>query len=350
MEKKIVRQGTFLILVVLVTVTFFGLIQNFLLASFWAALLALIFRDTFRRLRIRFKGRDNLAASLTTFLILFVVVIPLLFITIALVQQSTELYASVRSGDIDANILLDWIQSRAPIADEFLQRFGYSFEQLKTSLSEIALSVTQTAASQAINFTQNAINWIVQFFLMLYLLFFFLRDGQKIMQGIMDVFPMGNRREKILFHRFAKVSRATLKGTMIVALVQGSIGGILFALVGIQGAVFWGAVMTLLSLLPVGGSGVVWLPAAIIMFAQGNYGKGIIIIIAGVLIIGMIDNFLRPMLVGRDTEMPDYLVLMATLGGIAWFGLSGFVLGPVVAALFITCWEMVGKEYGGKDR
>lgn len=350
MQKNIIRQGTFLILVILVTVTFFGLIQSFLLASFWAALLALIFRNTFRRLRIRFRGKDNLAASLTTLLILFVVVIPLFFITVALVQQSAELYASIQAGDIDANIVIDWLQSRVPIADEFLQGFGYSFAQLKTALSDIALSVTQAAAGQAINFTQNAINWMVQFFLMLYLLFFFLRDGQEIMQRVMDVLPMGNRREKILFHRFAKVARATLKGTMIVALVQGSIGGVLFALVGIQGAVFWGAVMTLLSLLPVGGSGIVWIPAAIIMFVQGAYAKGIIIIVAGVLIIGMIDNFLRPMLVGRDTEMPDYLILLATLGGIAWFGLSGFVLGPVVAALFITCWDMVGKEYGGKDR
>lgn len=350
MQKNIIRQGTFLLLVVLVTMTFFGLIQSFLLTSFWAALLALVFRNTFRRLRIRLRGRDNLAASLTTLLILFVVVIPLFFVTVALVNQSAELYVRIQSGEVDANIIIDWIESRVPIADEFLKQFGYSFEQLKTALSEAALSVTQAAAGQAINFTQNAINWMVQFFLMLYLLFFFLRDGQQIMKAIMDVLPMGNRREKILFQRFAKVSRATLKGTLIVAIVQGSIGGILFALVGIEGAVFWGAVMTLLSLLPVGGSGLVWIPAAIIMFVQGSYIKGIIIVITGVLIIGLIDNFLRPMLVGRDTEMPDYLILLATLGGIAWFGLSGFVLGPVVAALFITCWDMMGKEYGGKDR
>lgn len=350
MQKNIIRQGTFLLLVVIVTMTFFGLIQSFLLTSFWAALLVLVFRNTFRRLRVRFRGRDNLAASLTTLFILFVVVIPLFFVTVALVNQSAELYTRIQAGEVDANIILDWIEGRVPIADEFLKQFGYSFEQLKTALSEAALSVTQAAAGQAINFTQNAINWMVQFFLMLYLLFFFLRDGQQIMKAIMDVLPMGNRREKILFQRFAKVSRATLKGTLIVAIVQGSIGGVLFALVGIEGAVFWGAVMTLLSLLPVGGSGLVWIPAAIIMFVQGSYIKGIIIVITGVLIIGLIDNFLRPMLVGRDTEMPDYLILLATLGGIAWFGLSGFVLGPVVAALFITCWDMMGKEYGGKDR
>ena len=157
MQKNIIRQGTFLILVILVTVTFFGLIQNFLLASFWAGLLALVFRNTFRRLRIRLKGRDNMAASLTTFLILFVVVIPLFFITVALVQQSADLYSSIKSGEIDANIILDWIQSKVPVADEFLQKFGYSFDQLKTALSDIALSVTQTAASQAINVTQNAL-------------------------------------------------------------------------------------------------------------------------------------------------------------------------------------------------
>ncbi|MEM9261899.1 MAG: AI-2E family transporter, partial [Bacteroidota bacterium] len=147
----------------------------------------------------------------------------------------------------------------------------------------------------------------------------------------------------------AQVSKATLKGTVVVAIVQGSIGGVLFAVLGLPAALLWGVAMTLLALLPVGGSAIVWFPTAIILFAQGYPTKAIIIIIVGSLIIGLVDNLLRPLLVGRDTEMPDYLVLISTLGGITYFGLSGFVIGPTIAALFITVWEMMGRDYGGKS-
>jgi len=152
----------------------------------------------------------------------------------------------------------------------------------------------------------------------------------------------------MLFERFAQVSKATLKGTVVVALVQGSIGGVLFALVGIPAALLWGVAMTLLALLPVGGSAIIWIPAAIILFVQGNVVEAFIVVAVGSLIIGLVDNLLRPLLVGRDTGMPDYLVLISTLGGITWFGLSGFVIGPTIAALFITVWEMMGKDYGGR--
>lgn len=350
MQNSVVRHGTFLALVIGVTLTFLGLIQGFLLACFWAAVLAIIFRNTFRRLRIKFKGKDNLAAVMTTVFILLVVILPLFFITVALVDQSSKLYQNIQSGQINAAELIDYVEEQAPVLDEYLQKFGYSVEKLRESLSDIALNVTQFVGNRAIVATQSVLNFLVQFTLMLYLLFFFLRDGKEIMQAIVNVLPLGNRREWALFRRFAKVARATLKGTMIVAIVQGTIGGLLFALVGIQGAVFWGVVMTLLALLPVGGSGVVWLPAAIIMFIQGHVGKGVIIIVVGSLIIGLVDNLLRPLLVGRDTQMPDYLILLSTLGGIAWFGLTGFILGPVIAALFLACWEMVGQEYGGRDK
>ena len=350
MQNSLVRHGTFLVLVIGVSLSFIGLIQGFLLACFWAAVLAIIFRNTFRRLRIKFRGKDNLAAVLTTIFILLVVILPLFFVTIALVNQSTRLYQNIQSGQLNAVALIDYVEQQAPVVDEYLRKFGYSINQLRGTLSNVALNVTQFVGNRAIIATQSVLNFLVQFTLMLYLLFFFLRDGQQITRAIIDVLPLGNRRELALLRRFAKVSRATLKGTLIVAIVQGTIGGLLFALVGIQGAVFWGVVMTFLALLPIGGSGIVWLPAAIVMFVQGHITKGIIIIIVGALIIGLIDNLLRPLLVGRDTQMPDYLILLSTLGGIAWFGLTGFILGPVIAALFLACWEMVGEEYGGREK
>ena len=184
---------------------------------------------------------------------------------------------------------------------------------------------------------------------MLYFLFYLFRDGERIVERIIRALPLGDRRERRLFSKFADVARATVKGTLVVAAVQGAIGGLLFWALGIDAAVFWGVVMAVLSLVPAIGSALVWVPAAVILAASGEPGRAAILVAGGVLVIGLVDNLLRPILVGRDTEMPDYLVLIATLGGIAVFGLSGFVLGPVVAALFLVVWDMVIEEYGAYD-
>lgn len=345
--QQTVRRGIFLLLVLFVTVAFVLLINDFLLACFWAVVLAVIFHNTFRRIRIRLRGRNNLSAALTTLLILLVVVIPTLLIATALVNESLHLYQRIEGGEIKISDAVTFVEDRLPEAERFLSQFGFNVDQFKQRISQAALTVTETIANQALSYTQNAITFTIQFFLMLYLLFFFLRDGQMLVRKLIDTVPIGNRRERMLLNRFASVARATLKGTLIVALVQGTIGGVLFWAVGIEGALLWGVVMTLFSLLPVGGSGLVWGPAAIIFLIQGQIAKAIIIVAVGALLIGLIDNLLRPILVGRDTQMPDYLVLLATLGGLAWFGLSGFIIGPVIAALFISCWEIMSNEYGG---
>jgi len=195
---------------------------------------------------------------------------------------------------------------------------------------------------------QNFLGITVQFFLMLYLLWFFLRDGYKIKEMAIRALPLGDREERMLFSRFATVSRATLKGTLIVAIIQGTLGGLLFWAVGISSPLFWGVMMTLLSLLPIGGAALVWLPAAIVFAIQGDYVRAAALVAFGGLAIGLVDNLLRPLLVGRDTQMPDYLVLVTTLGGIASFGLAGFIIGPVVAALFLSVWELMMIEFEEK--
>jgi len=341
------RRGFFLLLVFLITLAFIGLINDFLLALFWAAVLAVIFFNPYRRIRILLRGRDNVAAGLTTLLILFTVVIPVMLVILALVNESIQLYERIRTGDLNIAELISWLDQQLPLAEDFLGRFGFSLNELKEDLSQAAVSLTQAIANRALNYTQNAITLVIEFFLVLYLLFFFLRDGRAIKNSLIKALPLGNRRERLLMSRFASVARATLKGTLIVAVVQGSIGGLLFWAVGIKSALFWGVLMTLFSLLPVGGSGLVWGPAAIVLFIQGDIVRGLILVVVGSLIIGLVDNLLRPIVVGRDTKMPDYVVLLATLGGLVWFGLSGFILGPVIAAFFITCWDIVGKEYGG---
>ena len=141
------------------------------------------------------------------------------------------------------------------------------------------------------------------------------------------------------------MGRATVKGTLIVGIVQGMLGGIMFSILGIQGAVFWGAVMIFFSILPAVGSALVWAPAAVVLAVKGAWIKAVVLTLFGVLVIGLIDNILRPLLVGRDTKMPDWLILLSTLGGLGVFGLSGFVIGPIIAAMFLSVWAMFAETW-----
>ncbi len=342
-----VKRNLFFIIVALTTFAFFGLIAPFLLTCFWGAVLTVIFFNVYRRIRIWFHGKDGLAAGITTLLVVLFVLVPLALLTLALVQQAIGVYGQIQSGEFNSAVVFDYIDQRLPRVADSLSEFGVSTADLRTKLNTAVGQAGQYLANWAIGFGGSILNVIIQFTLVIYLLYFFLLDGKQIVQTLVRTIPMGDVRERTLFKRFALVARATLKGTLIVAFIQGAIGGILFAVLGIPAALLWGVAMMLLALLPVGGSAIVWVPAAIIMFIQGNIGAGITIVVVGSLIIGLVDNLLRPLLVGRDTQMPDYVVLISTLGGIAMFGLSGFVVGPTVAALFITVWQMMGQDYGG---
>lgn len=344
-----VRPIAFFLMLLGISVAFVGMVGPFLMALFWAGLLSMLFRRPYRLLRIRLRGRDNLAAAITTVLIVLIVVLPVFFIALALVNESFSTYHKILTGEWDLTKIVDFIQEEAPRLEKLLREVGITPEKLKADVANFAVNAARTVAERVFGYTQDAITFSVQFFLMLYVLFFFLRDGRRIMTAVMNALPLGNRWERFLLERFAGVARATLKGTLIVAIVQGSMGGITFAILGIEGAVFWGIIMTILSILPIVGSSFVWGPAAIILAWQGMWGKTIVLVIVGALGIGLIDNILRPILVGRDTKMPDYLVLIATLGGLGWFGISGFVIGPVIAALFLTFWDTAGGEYGGRD-
>ena len=202
----------------------------------------------------------------------------------------------------------------------------------------------QLFASQALNVGQNALEFFVGLFIMLYLLFFLLRDGSELSQQIRSAMPLPDELQQTLFGKFTNVIRATIKGSVVVAIVQGALGGLIFWFLGIKAAVLWAVVMAFLSLLPAVGTAIVWFPVAVYLLATGATWDGIILIAYGVLVIGLVDNILRPILVGKDTQMPDYVVLISTLGGIAVFGLNGFVIGPIIAAMFIAVWSVVAAS------
>ena len=350
MQNKTLEYVFFLTLVLVATIAFGLLIQDFLQPLFWATILAVLFHPSYRY-GLRVLGSyPSLVASLTLVMIILIVILPLSLIGLAITQEAADLYARIDANEIDVQKPLQFLRDTLPSVTAYFDQFGVDVQRLQQGLSNVAVTASQWLASQAFNIGQDALRFGVMFCLMLYLLFFFLRDGAQLVRALIRLLPLGDERERRLFTRFAEVSRATIKGTLVIALIQGAFGGLIFWILGINAAILWGVVMALLSLLPALGSALIWGPAALIFFANGAVVKGLILIGVGSLIIGLVDNVLRPMLVGRDTRMPDYVVLLATLGGLTAFGMSGLVIGPIIAALCLTVWEMFEQEHRNQDR
>lgn len=340
-----IQNVSFFLLVALTTVAFMALIVSFLMPVFWAAVLATVFFPLQQHYVARLGGRRSLAALLTMLTIIGLVVVPLLLVGLAVTREAVQLHDQITSGAIDLQAPLRFLRRITPLASDYLGRFGVDIDGLVQRLSTSAVAVSQFVASKALGVGQDLLRIAAFFFLMLYILFFFLRDGTQLVATMIRVLPLGDVRERQLLNKFAEVSLATIKGTLVVGAVQGGIGGVLFWALGIPAPVFWGTLMAVFSVLPAVGPGLVWVPAAVILLGLGQIVKGVVLIVAGVIIIGLVDNVLRPILVGRDTQMPDYLVLLATLGGLAVFGVSGFVIGPVIAAFFLVVWEMFAQEH-----
>lgn len=340
----------FLTIVLLVTVSFFLLIKDFLLACFWAIILAVVFDPVYQGFKQYFKNSEKLSLFLTMLMIILVFVIPLLIITLMITEESTGYYQKITSGEINPQVYFqDTLALVLPKFYKLSQIQAISVEQISASAGNAFTQAVKYIAQQLPALTQNLLNLIVQVALAFYILFFLLRDGQQLIRKLISLIPIGDGIEIELFERFTSVARATVKGGLIVAVIQGSIGGFLFWFVDIPAAFLWGMLMIVLSLLPI-GSTLIWGPAAIILFLQGQTLKAAIVLAIGILVIGMIDNFLRPRLIGKDSKMSDYLVLVSTLGGLTWFSLTGFVLGPIIAALFITCWDLMGQESQASKR
>jgi len=340
-----IAQNFFFLLLTALTLVFFWVLRGFVQPIFWAAIMGILFLPIQRRIEGRMPGRSSLAAVVTLLVILFTVLVPTILVAGAVADQGVLLYQNLQSGDMDPGALLSRIQEGLP--PEFvglLERIGLVPESIEERISQAALDASGFIAGLALDVGQNVGRFAALFFIMLYLLFFVLRDGSKMLDRLVWALPLGDQRERDLFAKFSEVSRATIKGTLVVGTVQGTLGGIIFAILGIQGAVFWGVVMIFLSILPAVGAAIVWLPAAVILMAGGSWLRGLILLAFGVVVISLVDNVLRPILVGRDTKMPDWLILVSTLGGLTTFGISGFVIGPVIAAMFLSVWQMFGEQ------
>lgn len=340
------QNKTFVFLLIAVSIGFAWILQPFFGAIFWGAAFAILFAPLFRKLLVRFHGRRNVAAAVTLLICVLMVIFPLTVVVSSLINEGTRLVQELGTNPLDLSIYFKKIVHMMPDSlERLLVRLGWAdTRQLQTKLSTFLSQGGQLMAQRVFNIGQGTFDFLVSFTVMLYLLFFLLRDGATVADSIRRSLPLSSDHQKLLIGKFTTVLRATVKGNIVVAIVQGALGGLIFWILGVEGALLWGTVMAFLSLLPAIGAALVWLPVAVYLLFTGLVWQGVTLIAFGTLVIGLVDNLLRPILVGKDTQMPDYLVLISTLGGMALFGLTGFVLGPVVAALFIAAWDLFRIE------
>jgi predicted PurR-regulated permease PerM len=347
------QRKTFGFLLLVVTAAFALVLWPFFGALFWATVLAIMFSPFQRRLLRAWRGRRNVAALVTVSICVVGVLLPVALIAASLAREISQVVQDIQARRIDVGGVVQHFYAALPgwlLA--LLDRLGLgNIADVQDKLAAGAGQASKFMAAHVLSIGQNTFSFLVSLTLMLYVLFFLLRDGAALLAHIVEAVPLTMHHKKRLLGKFTTVIRATVKGNVVVALVQGFLGGMILWMLGVEGALLWGVLMALFSLLPAVGAAIVWAPIAVWMLFAGMLWKGVTLILFCVFVIGLIDNLLRPILVGKDTQMPDYLVLVSTLGGIALFGISGFVIGPVIAALFLAAWDLVAeaKEENGEQ-
>ncbi|OYX37674.1 MULTISPECIES: AI-2E family transporter [unclassified Sphingomonas] len=346
------EQGFLLLIVIIASVAFAWLVGPFIGAILWGVIATILFAPLNKWLLKGIPKRPNLTATVTLLVIVAVVIIPAMLLSTALISEASTVYEKFQRGEIDLSRIFTEAEHNLPqVARDWLSVRGLTdFGAVQARIGQGIASSFQTLASQALNVGQSALGFFLSLGVMLYLTFFLLRDGDVLIAKIERCLPLAPEQRSLLVTRFVAVVRATIKGSVIVAILQGLIGGLIFWILGISGALLWGVAMGIFSLFPAIGTALIWVPASLYLIATGDTWQGGVLFVCGFFIISSVDNVVRPILVGREARMPDYLVLISTLGGFELMGFNGFVLGPVIAALFMAVWEIFAKapvEAGG---
>lgn len=333
---------SFIVLIWAVSLAMIWLMLPYYGPILWAMILAILFRPLHVRLTALLGNRRSLAAFFSVLICICLVVLPGSLILGAMARQAGEVYASIGRREFDPAGMLDRIRLALPLRlqDALAALNLGDFAEIQTRVTDFLQTAMQSLAKRVYFVGQGTAQFFIGTGVMLYLLFFLFRDGARIAGTIRRASPLSNEHTDRLIRTFVSVVKATVKGNLIIALIQGSIGGLAFWALGMKAALLWGAVMTVLSLLPAVGAGLVWAPVAIYLLIAGDWFRGVALMLVGVFVISLIDNLLRPSLVGKDTRLPDYVVLISTLGGLAGLGINGFVLGPLIAALFFAVWTL----------
>lgn len=347
-DKQRVENGGLILLLGLVTIGLALVVSNYFSALLWAALAGVLFQPLFRRMLERWPGRRNLAAAMTLLIITVAVIIPAMIIGSLVVEQASGVYGQLRSGQINFSRYFEQVYQALPSRLQgLLGNAGLgTFERVQVRLSDALSSSASMLTQRALTIGANAAAFLLAFGVGLYVTFFLVRDGEELGAQVVRALPLEASVAERIAAGFVTVVRATLKGSGVVALAQGALGAITFWIVGLPAALLWGMLMAVAGLLPAIGPAIIWGPVAIYLFATGAIWQGGVVIASGVFVIGLADNILRPILVGRDAGIPDWLVLVTTLGGIELMGLSGIVIGPLAGALFIITWRILTEQRG----
>ncbi len=331
--------NAYYLLLAVITVLFVSIIFDFAAPILWSIVVSIIFYPVYEKFLLM-TNKKSLSSILSLILILLLVIIP----SIAMLGLiGNELISFINSYEKQSFEAYMQMIPEESLINKILGSLGLNIAELTEKLDDFLITAIKIFYESISKISANIINFFISLFIFIYLTFFFLRDGEKILQTCMDSFPMNNDDESYLLNEFRKTTRATIKGTVTVALAQGFLGYLTLLLLGIEGALIWGAVMALLSIVPAVGTVIVWLPIALVLFANGAIMDAILLIFSGIFIIGMIDNILRPILISKETKIPDYLILLTTIGGISIFGITGFILGPIIASLFISIWSLPSR-------
>jgi predicted PurR-regulated permease PerM len=315
-------------------------------AILWAVIIAVLFVPVYRWLLPRLKQRRNVAAGLVMVLVLVVGVLPFALVTASLGRQASLVYQRIDSGQWNSARYLRGLFDALPAwVTTLLEHAGVAdFDNLQRQVTAALAQASQFIASQAFGIWVDTFGFVASLCVALYLAFFLVRDGDDLARIVERALPVPPQCKQELSAKFMAVVRATVKGSLLIAGIQGLLGGIAFWFLGIKAALLWAVLMAFLSLLPVVGAGLVWLPVAAYLLITGQVWQSLGLVAYGTFVIGLADNLLRPMLVGKDAGMPEWVVMITTLGGMAVFGVNGFIIGPTVAAMFMAVWHIALAE------
>lgn len=336
----------FVLLLGLLTAGLTFVVWPFVTSVLWAMLAAIMFQPLYQWFLARLAGGKNKAAVASLVFITFAVLLPALFIGSLIVEQAASVVIAFQQGDLDVAAWFSQLPGLIPESiREPLEKLGLAdFSDLQARAQELLTESAGLIARQAVAIGGGLFSFVLSFLLGLYVAYFLLRDGKSISEAILRGLPLEYEIAEQLAQRFLSIVRATIKGSVVVGLVQGGLGAITFWIVGMPAVLLLGLLMAIFSLLPAVGTGIVWVPMAIYLLATDSIWEGIFVAVSGVAVIGTADNILRPILVGRDTGIPDWIILVTTLGGIATMGLAGVVLGPLLAGLFLASWS-IAQDY-----
>ena len=318
------------------------MLQPFFNVLLWATVLAVVFYPMHRRVRARM-GRPTLAAVLSTLLVIVFILLPVTFITVAVVRELTGAATRLQAGMADFSLAsyprvqwaMDWVDQYIHLDREAAQKFVIA--RMQTWGSALASSTLVVVG--------GAVGAIVQMVLVVFTLFYLFRDGERIKQAAYRMLPIERVQAHDIALRTREVIAATVNGVLVIAAIQGTLGTLIFSILGLPSPLLWGVVMFFLCMIPMAGAFLVWAPAAIYLAVTGHYVKALVLVGWGVVVIGSIDNVLSPRLVGQRAKLHELLVFFAVLGGLEVFGVLGLVLGPVVVAITLALIEMVRQAH-----